>query len=174
MQIGQWSAKRNYLSDEILGELWADDYVSATYQRPGSLNSIQLLIPFYTYQGTRDTAHAPQSCMLGSGWALTGSKEHMVHVGNGEQFPISMSLWQKGNYRVCGAYFFLMRGRVMISPWANKLYLMMDAVAKRRTDGALVRMEMAVAPGQSLQDAQAIIEEFVLELWPILPAYVPR
>lgn len=174
MQIGQWSAKRNYLSDEIIGELWADDYVSATYQRPGSLNSIQLLIPFYTYQGTRHTAHAPQSCMLGSGWSLIGSKEGLVDLGNGDQISMSMSLWQKGNYQVYGAYFFLMRGRVIISPWANKLYLMMDAVTKRRTDGALVRMEMAVAPGQSVEEVQTIIEEFLAELWPILPAYVPR
>jgi exosortase D (VPLPA-CTERM-specific) len=173
MQIGQWSAKRNYLSDEILGSLWADDYVSAIYQRPGSLNSIQLLIPFYNYQGTRHTAHAPQSCMLGSGWALTGSKERLVDVGNGEQIPMSLSVWQKGEYRVCGAYFFLMRGRVITSPWANKLHLIIDAVTKRRTDGALVRMEVVVAPGQSVEDVKAKIEEFVKELWPILPSYVP-
>jgi EpsI family protein len=68
----------------------------------------------------------------------------------------------------------MMRGRVITSPWANKAYLMLDAFTKRRTDGALVRMEMDMDPGQSFGDAQAVIEEFTAKLWPILPEYVPR
>jgi hypothetical protein len=36
MTIGEWQAKRDYLSQEILNELWSDDYVSATYFSEGS------------------------------------------------------------------------------------------------------------------------------------------
>ena len=62
---------------------------------------------------------------------------------------------------------------MITSPWMNKFYLMWDAFTKRRTDGALVRVELAVAPGQSMEDAHGMLEEFIGELWPILPDYVP-
>lgn len=56
----------------------------------------------------------------------------------------------------------------------NKAYLMWDAFTKRRTDGALVRAELVMAPGQSLDDAWEKLEGFITELWPILPKYVPE
>ncbi len=88
MTIGDWQAKRDYLSQDILNALWSDDYVSATYFSEDRRNAIHLLIPFYEYQGTRHTAHAPQSCMLGGGWALIRSQEQLVKTIAGDQFPI--------------------------------------------------------------------------------------
>jgi hypothetical protein len=64
-------------------------------------------------------------------------------------------------------------GRVITSPWMNKAYLMWDAFKKRRTDGALVRVEMVMAPGQTVDEAWKELEDFIAKLWPILPEYVP-
>jgi exosortase D (VPLPA-CTERM-specific) len=173
MHIGQWQAKRNYLSKEILDNLWADDYVDATFNHPSHPNSIHLLIPFYAYQGTRHTAHAPQSCMLGGGWALMGSRDHEVKTGGGGEFSLKTNTWEKGSMRVLGSYFFFQRGRVITNPWLNKYWLMVDAFTKQRTDGALVRVELALAPGQSVEEAYRLLEEFVGHVYTLLPEYVP-
>jgi exosortase D (VPLPA-CTERM-specific) len=173
MTIGDWQAKRSYLSEGILNSLWADDYVSATYFRDDLPNSIQLLIPFYEYQGTRHTAHAPQSCMLGGGWAMIGSRDHTLNTGAGETLTLRTTVWAKGDTRILGSYFFFMRGRVIVSPWMNKYWLMVDAFTKQRTDGALVRAEMTLAPGQSMDEAYGVLEEFVGRVYAILPEYVP-
>jgi len=173
MQIGQWQGKRHYISKEIMKSLWADDYISVTYTRPGSPNHISLLIPFYEYQGTRHTAHAPQACMLGSGWALFNSSERLININPGDEIKIMTMTWEKGNYKLLGSYFFLQRGRVITSPWMNKFYLMWDAFTKRRTDGALVRVEMTVAPGQPIEKEYGVLEGFIAKLWPILPDYIP-
>jgi len=173
MEIGKWRAKRHYLSEEILNALWADDYVSATYYKNGSPNTVQLLIPFYEYQGTRHTAHAPQSCMLGGGWDLMVSEDRSVGVGKDKKINIRATVWKQGESRIFGAYFFYQRGRVIISPWANKFYLMWDAFIRRRTDGAVVRVEVGMAPGQSIDDAYGVLEEFMGPLWEILSDYVP-
>ena len=138
MAIGDWQAKRDYLSQEILNSLWSDDYVSATFYN-SSRHAIHLLIPFYEYQGTRHTAHAPQSCMLGGGWALINSTARVVTAADGTRFPIMTSVWEKGGTRVLGSYFFFQRGRTITSPWMNKYWLMVDAFTRQRTDGALVR-----------------------------------
>ena len=149
INIGQWEGRRSYIPQEILDQLWADDYVQASFVNPHTRNAIHLLIPFYEWQGTRHTIHAPQSCLLGGGWALTGSKERMVAVEPGREIPVMTLKLEKGNAKILGSYFFFQRGRVLTSPWLNKAYLMWDAFTKRRTDGALVRAELVMTPGQS-------------------------
>lgn len=173
MTIDGWQARRYYLSKEILDFLWADDYVSAVYTHDRLPNTIHLLIPFYAYQGTRHTAHAPQSCMLGGGWALVGAREHTVRTPSGQLLALATNVWEKDGIRVLGSYFFFQRGRVITSPWMNKYWLMVDAFTRHRTDGALVRAELTVAPGQSMDDAYRILEDFVGRVYQILPAYVP-
>ena len=80
---------------------------------------------------------------------------------------------EKGKSKILG-YFFFMRGRVITSPWMNKLYLMWDSFSRQRTDGALVRAEMVVAPGQSMDDAWVELAGFIAGMWEVLPKYVPR
>lgn len=173
MEIAGWQGNRTYLSQEILDSLWSDDYVNATFTRKGSPNAIYLLIPYYEYQGTRHTAHAPQSCLLGGGWGISSSGNTKVAVP-GREIDTGVMLLKKDDHRMLASYFFLQRGRVIVSPWWNKFYLMLDAVKMRRTDGALVRVEMAVAEGQDLDEAEKMLHEFIAGLWPLLTEYVPN
>jgi len=173
MNIGDWQGKREYISEEILNGLWADDYVTARYYKPGSPNIIYLLIPFYNYQVTNHAAHAPQACILGGGFSLVRSKAHPVRVAPDREIEIMTMILEKGDTRLLGSYFFLQKGRVITSPWMNKYYLIWDGITKQRTDGALVRAEMTVAPGQPMDEAYAQLEEFITKLWPILQDYIP-
>jgi EpsI family protein len=153
--------------------LWADDYVSATYRNAHFPNQIYVFIPFYKYQSTRHTVHAPQSCLLGTGWTLIDSKERPVKVNNGKQIKIMTMVLEKGNMKLLSSYFFFQRGRAITSPWDNKFYLMWDSIMRRRSDGALVRAEMTMAPGQKIEDSYKRLEDFISHLWAILPEYVP-
>ncbi|MCG8615348.1 MAG: VPLPA-CTERM-specific exosortase XrtD [Desulfobacterales bacterium] len=173
MEIAGWQGKREYLSEEIMNSLWADDYVNAVFTRPDSRNAILLLIPYYEYQGTRHTVHAPQSCLLGGGWDMMGSGTQKLSVP-GREIEIGFMNLQKDNRRMLASYFFLQRGRVLTSPWMNKLYLMRDAVEKRRTDGALVRVELLMPKEGDIKAAQAQLRTFIQELWPVLGTYVPN
>lgn len=175
MEIAGWQGSRNYLSKEILDSLWADDYVNVTFSKDGVSNAIYLLIPYYEYQGTRHTAHAPQSCLLGGGFELVQASTRKVVVSSGKDIDIAMLHLQKGDLRMLASYFFYERGRVITSPWKNKLYLMWDAFRLRRTDGALVRVEMTVPPGQNIAQAEKMLTDFIAGgLWPLLPVYIPN
>ncbi len=174
MKISGWYGKKSYLSKEILNSLWADDYIQASYQKKRIGNVITLFVPYYKYQGTRHTAHAPQSCLLGSGWAIISSDDRFVKVNKDRKIKIRSMLMGKGDVKLLSSYFFFQRGRVIISPWLNKYYMMIDALTKKRTDGALVRIEMIIPNGQSLDDAYKIAEGFLEDIWIILEDYVPR
>jgi len=171
--IGSWQGQRQYLSQEIMDSLWADDYVSATYRHPQSPNPVHLFIPFYSYQATRHTAHAPQACMLGGGWTMKNVEDRSISLKGGRTITLRTMIWENHGSRLLGSYFFLMRGRVITSPWMNKLYLMWDAFTRRRTDGALVRIEIPINEGQDIEAVHKVLETFLGEIWPLLPAYVP-
>ncbi len=111
--------------------------------------------------------------MLGGGWAISNSGPRIIKMQDGHQIEIMTMIWKKGNTRLLGSYFFFQRGRVITSPWMNKFYLMWDAFMKRRTDGALVRVEMTIPTDQSEKDAYKILAQFISLIWKELPEYVP-
>ena len=171
MQIGPWQGERHYLSDEVLNSLWADDYVQAVFTRPGTAVSINLLVPFYNQQTTRHTAHAPQSCLLGSGWVPLN--EQRVTVRLAKQCALTVTELSDGQNHMLSAYFFYQRGRVITSPLANKFYLIWDSIRQGRTDGALVRVELLKA-GEVTEADRAELVKFLETLWPRLGAYIPQ
>jgi len=173
MEIAGWYGEKSYLSKEILNSLWADDYIQASYQKKGIRNIVTLFVPYYEYQGTRHTAHAPQSCLLGGGWGLISSDDRFVKVNKKQKIKIKCMLMVKGDLKLLSSYFFFQRGRVITSPWLNKYYMMVDAVTKKRTDGALVRIEMLLLPGQSSDDAYRVMEGFLGDIWGRLGDYIP-
>jgi exosortase D (VPLPA-CTERM-specific) len=173
LDIAGWQGTREYLPREILDELWADDYLSARFTREGDAREINVLIPYYARQSTRHTAHAPQSCLLGGGWNLLSSEERGLALGPGRTLPVRTMVLEKGGAKILADYFFLQRGRVVTSPWAQKVYLAWDAVTRGRTDGALVRVEMALGPGQELGEARRVLEAFIGRVWELLPRFVP-
>lgn len=173
LRIGPWEGTRTYLAEDILAALWADDYLNATFYKADTSHTIHVLIPFYAFQGTRHTAHAPQSCLLGSGWSLVSSARSAVRISNGRDIPIMLMNLEKGDQKILGSYFFLQRGRIIVNPWMNKVYLLWDALTRGRTDGALVRVELLLADSQSSAEARQELYAFIGRLWPLLSAYVP-
>ncbi len=172
-QIGEWKGKNHYLSQDILDSLWADDYVQLSFQNQKTGDYLLFFIPYYEYQKNRHTAHAPAACLLGSGYAPMekGVLKRGFPAPFGEVEIGRMVLEKDGNLLLSN-FWFHGRGRVTAGEYLNKWYLFLDSVTKRRTDGALVRIEMPLREGQSIEDAQMTIDGFTLEVLKILPEYV--
>lgn len=139
--IGNWQGKKMYLSDEILRSLWADDYVQVNFTNTKTHENILLFVPYYKYQETRRNAHSPVSCLLGGGFAPLSRdiirRDFPPPFGEVE---IRQMVLEKNGLRLLANYWFQQRGRIIGSDYWNKWYLFQDAVTRRRTDGALVRL----------------------------------
>jgi len=173
MAVGQWQGSRAFLDQEILDALWADDYVQGNFANPATGNVLTLLIPYYEMQTTRHTAHAPAACLLGGGWTLSAKRTIGPNPETGRIFPVHQMVMEKGGRRIISNFWFQGRGRVVTNEYLNKLYLFRDSILMRRTDGALVRVEMLLHPGQPVEEGQRILDEFLDELEDILPEYLP-
>jgi EpsI family protein len=86
---------------------------------------------------------------------------------------VRQMIMEKDRQLVLSNYWFQQRGRIIVSEYWNKWYLFWDSITKRRTDGALVRLEMPLRAGQGVEAAQAVMDSFTQELMRILPEYVP-
>lgn len=173
--IGDWQGEKTYLSEEILRSLWADDYTQLQFSNTKTRDVLLLFVPYYEYQGTRHTAHSPVSCLVGGGFAPKSRKilQRNFPASFG-QVQIRQMVLEKDGQLLLSNYWFQQRGRIIVSEFSNKWYLFWDSVTKRRTDGALVRLEMPLRAGQDVESAQAVLDSFIWELMKILPEYVPK
>lgn len=173
-QINNWQGDRRYLNQNILNSLWADDYISATFKNTKTGNILHLLIPYYQYQTTQHTAHAPTSCLLGSGFNLISKRVLEPNKEGKRKFPVQQMVLKKQGQTVLSNFWFEQRGRVITNEYLNKFYLFWDGLTKARTDGALVRIEMYLKPDQSVSQGQKILDPFLSDLKYILNSYIPN
>jgi EpsI family protein len=172
--INNWQGNLQTLDQKILNNLWTDDYISATFKNMSTKNILYLLIPYYKYQTTQHTAHAPTSCLLGSGFSIK-RKQVLEPKQQGERnFPVQQMVLQKNGQTILSNFWFDQRGRVITNEYLNKLYLFWDGLTRGRTDGALVRIEMTLKPSQSISQGQMLLETFLVELKHILDQYIPN
>ncbi len=172
--FGDWQGKKIYLEDNILKSLWADDYVQISFHNRKTGDNIYLLVPYYKYQATRHTVHSPVSCLVGGGYAPLSRK--IITREFPEPFgtvKIRQMYLAKNDRKLLANYWFQQRGRIIVSEYAHKIYLFLDSITKRRTDGALVRIEMPLK-NPDIEKGQATIDAFTKELMQILTEYVPN
>lgn len=172
MELGGWEGSRQTLEPAVLRSLGASDYVHATFRNVESGNPLYLLVSWYAAQDGTNSAHAPTSCMLGSGWSVTG-RSNLPPRNGVRDFPVGQILLEKGGNRIVANYWFEQRGRAVTNEFLNKWLLLWDALRLGRTDGALVRVEVLLRPGQSVEDGQNLVDDMVSHIVPLLPRYVP-
>lgn len=173
LRVGDWQGKRFYLEQEILDQLWADDYVTANYRNEHTGNGLHLMVSYYARQTTEHTAHAPTSCLLGGGWDLVSRRTLPPAPENGRGFPVVRLLLQKPGATVISNFWFQQRGRVITSEWLNKLWLVVDSLRMGRSDGALIRVELYLQPHQSPEQGQELLDRFTADLFRELRPYLP-
>ncbi len=173
--FGNWEGKRIYLSKKILNSLWADDYILADFINRKTGDTLTLLIPYYKFQRARHTAHAPTSCLLGSGYIPIRKREiERVFPPPFGKVKITQMLLEKNGEYLLSNFWFQGRGRIIGNEFLNKWYIFWDSLTKHRSDGALIRIEMPIRKGMNIEQAQKIIDDFTSNLMKYLPFYLPN
>lgn len=173
MQLGDWTGKRLFLSEAVLAELWADDYVTGNFKNRKTGNVLHVLVSYYKRQTATHTAHAPTSCLVGSGWFLENKEVLAPDAAAGRSFPVTRMVLQQAGTRVISNFWFQQRGRHIVDEYKNKMWLVWDSLTRGRSDGALVRLELFLKDGQTVHEGQALLDEFAGLLRGRLNPYVP-
>jgi EpsI family protein len=95
--------------------------------------------------------------------------------GHGEGFmPVNRAYLEKKGYRQLSYYWFPQRGRILTNAYQLKLYTFWDALTRRRTDGALVRLITPVYENEKPEDAEKRLQTFMRVIVPVLDEFLPN
>jgi EpsI family protein len=70
-------------------------------------------------------------------------------------------------------YWFQQRGRILTNEFSVKWYLFWDALTRHRTDGAMVRVIVALPPGATEATADARLTDLAAQVERELPRFAP-
>jgi exosortase D (VPLPA-CTERM-specific) len=174
MVLGAWRGHQNSLDGIYLDELKLDDYLLVDFGE-GAGPLVNLYIAYYNSQRKGEAVHSPRSCLPGGGWQLRNFDQRTlsdVKIG-GRPLRVNRTLIELGNQRQLVYYWFQQRGRIVTNEFAVKWYLFWDALTRHRTDGALVRLIVALPPASSEAEADLRLTDLARRIAPTLTRYVP-
>jgi exosortase D (VPLPA-CTERM-specific) len=172
--VGAWTSRREALEPIYLNVLMLDDYYLGNFTRD-SEPPVSLYIAWYNSQIAGHSSHSPRSCLPGGGWQIKSLTQRTlpgVHAGR-EALRVNRALIQLGLQRQVVYYWFQQRGRVITNEYVVKWYLFWDALTRNRTDGALVRLVVAVPAGGTVFAADRELTEFAAAAAPTLAPFIP-
>lgn len=171
-QLGSWEQLGRELrfDDETETILRADDYLARNFK--SNSHVVSLYVGYYATQRTGATYHSPLNCLPGSGWVMNEGGDIQVTRPDGSSFKANRYVIQKGNERALVIYWYQGRGRSIANEYWDKMYTVFDSVARRRSDGALVRV---IAPIEtSTDDAAKLAADLASQTTKELPGFVPN
>jgi exosortase D (VPLPA-CTERM-specific) len=172
--VSDWSGRREALEGIYLDQLVLNDYYLGDFTRDTE-PPINFYIAWYNSQRAGRSAHSPRSCLPGGGWQIKSLTQRVlpgVRAGR-ETLRVNRVLIQLGTRRELVYYWFQQRGRVLTNEYVVKWYLFWDALTRNRTDGALVRLVVALPPSGTVAVADQQLTQFASAVAPTLTPYIP-
>lgn len=171
-EVGPWQGRQGALDTAVLNGLQMDDYLYAEFARSAG-SPVHLFVAFYESQRKGVSPHSPRVCIPGGGWRITELQRTTVETPGGT-LPLTRAVIEKGSERQLVYYWFQQRGRRMANEFVMKAYLLVDALWRNRTDGALVRLVTPVAANERLETADARLLGFLERVDPMLVRFIPE
>ncbi len=174
MQLDGWVGTTLALEKQYVDALRFDDYVLADFHAPGG-QSATFYVAYYRSQRKGQSAHSPQSCLPGGGWEIASMNAVDIPASDGMVQPVSINraVIQKGSQKQIVWYWFKQRDRILRNEYLVKFYLFWDAVARGRTDGALVRLSSVVGFDETEELVDQRLRQLVSVVEPELHRFVP-
>ncbi len=167
--IGPWQLYQEtpvpQAEQEVLN---ADDTLYRVYAEPSRGANAVLFIAYFKTQRTGASPHSPKHCLPGAGWEPVETPGFIRIPVAGRQAPLVVNRYvvAKGDAKSVVLYWYQSHGRVIASEYSAKFWLVADAIRYRRSDTALVRVEVRFAgdSDSALRTATAFVQAIYPEL----------
>jgi EpsI family protein len=171
--LGDWIAiSEQKIEGRSMEILQVDDYFMRNY-RNSKGEVIGFYIGYFKSQKEGKGIHSPRQCLPGAGWVPVHTEVYRMAVPgyNPETVPVNKFMMGKGLDRQLYLFWYHGRGRVYANEYWNKIYLIWDGLTKKRTDGALVRVNNPIIG--NTEDALKTQSNFIQLFLPLLKEYIP-
>lgn len=175
-RVAEFTLQEKIALDEgQLAVLRPDDYLLRRYSAPSGRRA-DLFVAFFGRQRSGSTIHSPRHCLPGSGWEPVRHERMPLRPGTGEGTINRYVVQHESGDRALVYYWYQGRGRVAANEYAVKLDLLRDAVVRRRTDEAVVRIVFPLPSDAELDYADPtnssmeVVHAVADALWQHLPS----
>jgi len=174
LTVGDWQGSRYSMEPGLIDSLNLSDYTLIDYRNLHG-KEINIYIAYNDSQRKGKSTHSPDSCLPGSGWIFreSGTFDMKAVGGPVPSIRVKRAYMEKDGVKQIGYYWFPQRGRNLTNMFQLKAYAFWDALTRRRTDGALVRLITPVYEPEKPEDAEARLQEFARKFLPILNEFIP-
>jgi EpsI family protein len=170
-KLGDWMGSEHPLEDQVVQAVGVSDYTNRAYFESGGA-PVYLYVGYYASQRTGDTIHSPKNCLPGSGWDPIQEGYATIRISESQTLSVNRYVIEKEQDKQLVFYWYQGRGRVIANEYLGKMWMMVDAISRNRTDGALVRLVTPLGDGEA--KAQARLSAFAQLLFPSLDALIPK
>jgi EpsI family protein len=168
--FSSWSGEEQPIETKIVHAVGVTDYTNRVYSQSGGA-PVGLYIGYYGSQKTGDTIHSPKNCLPGAGWQPIKSGQATLTVG-GRKIVVNEYVIQQDLDKELVFYWYQGRGRVIASEYEGKFWMVADAITRKRTDGALVRLITPINDGET--KAFARLTSFAQDSFPEIERILPK
>ena len=155
---------------EVLG---ADDTIVANFASPDG-KIFNLYMAYLDAQRDGRSWHSPRQCIPGGGWQITNHDIVERTTSGDATMTYNRLIIQNRDKRQLVYYWYDQRGRKVANEFTMKFWLIFDAVFKKRSDGALVRLITPISNEQGAAAADEYLQGVIAEMETFLPDYVPE
>ncbi len=174
--LGTWeqAGQRRILDTGVATVLGADDYHQVEFVSPAAAAPVNFFTAWY-YDQSSGGVHSPEICLPGGGWEIAWLERTDIteQMGSATPFNINRAIIQKGETRMMVYYWFEQKGRRIAWDFAAKYWLMVDGIRTGRTDGALVRLTTPILRTETDAEAEARLNDILMEVQAPLPRFIP-
>ncbi|MBI3656115.1 MAG: EpsI family protein [Acidobacteria bacterium] len=175
LALGNWRGVDFRLDSPMVKALGVETYLHRLYRRSGM--SLWLYVGYYETQRQGETVHSPRNCLPGAGWNIIEADLVRIPRDSHEIGPaINRYIVQNGHDRQMVFYWYQCRGRVITNDYWSRIYLVVDAVTRRRTDGSLIRISVPVREESEDPYDEALQQglDFTRLVFPELAKFIPN
>lgn len=172
MSTDGYLAEEHRFSELSYDVLQADTTTLRRYIGPDG-GSLWLFIAYFSSQKYGSQIHSPKHCLPGGGWRIEHIEPYKLALDNGPARDINRLIIAEADRKELMFYWFETRGGSIRNEFGLKFDLMKNSLVLRPTDAAIIRLTLALEPGENIDAATARAVEYFHVFMPSITDALP-
>jgi exosortase D (VPLPA-CTERM-specific) len=168
-----WRSEVVAIDPSVAETLAADDTIVANLVSPEG-QFVNIYLAYLNAQRDGRSWHSPRQCIPGGGWQIASHDIVKRVTASGRSMAYNRLIIQQRDSQQLVYYWYDQRGRKIANEFVMKFWLIFDAVTRKRSDGAMVRLITPVTNAAGIEESDRILQDTMARMETFLPAYVPN
>lgn len=171
-QSGMYSAEERRF-DEASYEVLRADTTTLRLYRDITGQALWLFVGYFRSQEYGSQIHSPRQCLPGGGWRISEIEPYRLKLAEGVERSVSRLTITEGENRQLMIYWFETRGGAIRNEFELKFDLMKNSLWLRPSDAAFIRLNLPMAPDESIETATGRAIAWLDEFYPSIERALP-